>query len=42
LITPHIAGDSRAAGRGAFALVGAQVRRYVRGQPLVNVVEHGY
>ncbi len=42
LITPHFAGDTIAADRRAFALVGEQVRRYVRGEPLANVVEHGY
>jgi phosphoglycerate dehydrogenase-like enzyme len=42
LITPHFAGDTREAERRAFALVGEQVRRYVRGEPLVNVVEDGY
>lgn len=42
LITPHLAGDSPAASRSAFRLVGEQVHRYVRGEPLVNVVEHGY
>jgi phosphoglycerate dehydrogenase-like enzyme len=42
LITPHLAGDSPAAERSAFALAGEQVRRYVRGEPLANVVEHGY
>jgi phosphoglycerate dehydrogenase-like enzyme len=42
LITPHYAGDTLAADRRAFALAGDQVRRYVRGERLVNVVEHGY
>jgi|GEM_PF-6712825 len=42
LITPHFAGDTREAERRAFALVGEQVRRYVRGDPLVNVVKGGY
>jgi phosphoglycerate dehydrogenase-like enzyme len=42
LITPHLAGDSPAASRNAFALVGEQVRRYVRGEPLANVVQDGY
>jgi phosphoglycerate dehydrogenase-like enzyme len=41
-ITPHLAGDTVAAERRAFVLVGEQVRRYVRGEPLANVVEHGY
>jgi len=43
LITPHVAGDSADADRRAFALVGEQVRRYVAGEELVNVVEgEGY
>ena len=42
LITPHYAGDTVAADRRAFAFVGEQVRRYVRGEPLVNVVKDGY
>jgi phosphoglycerate dehydrogenase-like enzyme len=42
LVTPHFAGDTIAAERRAFTLVGEQVRRYVRGEPLANVVEHGY
>ena len=42
LITPHLAGDTTAAERRAFALVGEQVRRYVEGERLVNVVEDGY
>jgi phosphoglycerate dehydrogenase-like enzyme len=42
LITPHFAGDTPAADRRAFALAGEQVGRYVRGEPLLNVVEHGY
>ena len=31
-----------AADRRAWALVGEQVRRYLRGEPLANVVKHGY
>jgi len=42
LITPHLAGDTLAAERRAFALVGEQVRRYARGEPLRNIVEGGY
>ncbi len=42
LITPHFAGDTQGAERRAFALVGEQVRRYVSGEPLVNVVEGDY
>jgi phosphoglycerate dehydrogenase-like enzyme len=39
LITPHFAGDTLPAERRAFALVGEQVRRYVRGERLANIVE---
>jgi len=42
LLTPHCAGDTLASERRAFALVGEQVRRYVRNEPLQNVVDHGY
>jgi phosphoglycerate dehydrogenase-like enzyme len=42
LITPHFAGDTMAADRRAFALVGDQVRRYVRHDPLINIVKNGY
>jgi phosphoglycerate dehydrogenase-like enzyme len=42
LVTPHLAGDTEAADRRAYALVGEQVKRYVRGEPLENKVEHGY
>jgi phosphoglycerate dehydrogenase-like enzyme len=41
-ITPHFAGDTVPAERRAFALVGDQVRRYVRSEPLANIVAHGY
>jgi phosphoglycerate dehydrogenase-like enzyme len=42
LLTPHFAGDTLAAERRAFALVGEQVRRYLRKEKLVNVVKDGY
>jgi len=42
LLTPHFAGDTLAAERRAFALVGEQVHRYLRGEALVNVVRDGY
>jgi phosphoglycerate dehydrogenase-like enzyme len=42
LITPHLAGDTTAAARRAFVLVGEQVRRYMNDEPLVNVVEGSY
>jgi phosphoglycerate dehydrogenase-like enzyme len=38
LLTPHLAGDSEAAERRVYRLVGEQVARYVRGEPLANVV----
>lgn len=38
LLTPHIAGDSPAADQRVYQLVGDQIRRYVEGQPLLNVV----
>jgi phosphoglycerate dehydrogenase-like enzyme len=42
LVTPHLAGDTREAERRAYGLVAAQVARYVRGEPLSNVVTRGY
>ncbi len=42
LITPHYAGATLQGERRAFELVGEQVRRYMRGEPLLNTVEHGY
>jgi len=42
LLTPHRAGDTLAAERRAYALVGEQVSRYVRREPLANVVHDGY
>jgi phosphoglycerate dehydrogenase-like enzyme len=42
VVTPHLAGDTAAAERRAFELVGEQVRRYMNGEPLRNVVESGY
>ena len=38
LITPHIGGDSTQSDERAWAIVEAQVRRYLAGEPLVNVV----
>jgi phosphoglycerate dehydrogenase-like enzyme len=37
-ITPHDAGDTPGADEHAFALAGAQLARYARGEPLRNVV----
>lgn len=42
LITPHMAGDSPLAQQRAWELVGEQVRRYARGEALVNVVRGDY
>jgi phosphoglycerate dehydrogenase-like enzyme len=42
LITPHVAGDSDRFMQRAFTLVREQVERYVRNQPLVNVVTGEY
>jgi phosphoglycerate dehydrogenase-like enzyme len=41
LITPHVAGDSDLAERRVYRLVAEQIRRHLRGEPLLNVVEHG-
>ena len=38
LITPHVGGGTEGWQRRAFAMVEAQVRRFVAGEPLVNVV----
>ena len=42
IITPHAAGHIKQAGPRAFALVNAQVRRYVSGEKLVNIAEGAY
>jgi phosphoglycerate dehydrogenase-like enzyme len=42
LMTPHVAGSVRGLLPRAYRLVGEQVRRYVAGEPLVNVVVEGY
>ena len=41
LITPHVAGDTPAAGERLLSLVREQLRRYAAGEPLLNVVD-GY
>jgi phosphoglycerate dehydrogenase-like enzyme len=41
LLTPHLAGDSLESERRVYRLVGEQVRRYMAGEPLVNVVRPG-
>lgn len=40
-LTPHIAGDSEESERRVYRLIGEQVRRYMAGEPLVNVVRRG-
>jgi phosphoglycerate dehydrogenase-like enzyme len=42
MISPHSAGDTPAAERNAWALAAEQLRRYVAGEPLENVVRDGY
>lgn len=42
IITPHAAGHVRQSGSRAFALVGDQLRRYVNGEKLINVVDGAY
>jgi phosphoglycerate dehydrogenase-like enzyme len=41
LLTPHLAGDSHESERRVYRLIGEQVRRYVAGDPLLNVVRRG-
>ncbi len=42
LLTPHVAGSVRGLLPRAYALVGAQLRRYLAGEPLENQVRDGY
>jgi phosphoglycerate dehydrogenase-like enzyme len=42
LLTPHVGGAARDVLPRAYALVGDQVRRYVAGEPLLNIVTDGY
>jgi phosphoglycerate dehydrogenase-like enzyme len=42
MISPHSAGDTPGADRAAWALAAAQLRRYVAGEQLENVVSDGY
>lgn len=42
LLTPHVGGSSPLFMPRAFDLVGAQVRRYINGEPLQNVVHGDY
>jgi phosphoglycerate dehydrogenase-like enzyme len=41
-ITPHVAGGSPRFLERAFTLAGRQVERYLKGEPLINVVTEGY
>lgn len=41
LLTPHVAGDSEASERRIYQLIGDQIRRYIAGEPLINVVRPG-
>lgn len=42
LLTPHVAGSVRNVFRRGYRLAGQQIWRYVRGEPLANVVHDGY
>jgi phosphoglycerate dehydrogenase-like enzyme len=42
LITPHVAGTVQGLMPRAFDLLDAQLRRYIAGEPLINVVSDGY
>jgi phosphoglycerate dehydrogenase-like enzyme len=42
VLTPHIGGGTRGWETRAYRLVREQVLRFVAGQPLANLVEHGY
>jgi phosphoglycerate dehydrogenase-like enzyme len=42
LLSPHVAGDTPGGDRAAWALVGEQLGRFARGEPLLNVVAEGY
>lgn len=42
LLTPHVGGAVRGFPARAYTLVREQIDRYVRGEPLINVVEGGY
>ena len=42
LLTPHVAGSVRGFMRRAYALVGDQLRRYLAGEPLINIVHGEY
>jgi phosphoglycerate dehydrogenase-like enzyme len=42
ILTPHVGGGTAGWQRRAYALVAEQVRRYVAGDPLVNLVDAGF
>ncbi|HMJ35542.1 MAG TPA: NAD(P)-dependent oxidoreductase [Baekduia sp.] len=42
LLSPHVAGDTPGGDRAAWVLVGEQLGRFARGEPLRNVVAEGY
>jgi phosphoglycerate dehydrogenase-like enzyme len=42
LISPHVAGDTAEGDRASWRLVGEQLARFSRGEPLLNVVREGY
>ena len=43
MISPHVAGDTPGSDRAAWRLVGEQIGRFARGEPLINVVsDAGY
>ena len=42
LITPHVGGATSAMSPRAFAIVGEQLRRFARGEPLANVMTGAY
>ncbi|HVU91394.1 MAG TPA: NAD(P)-dependent oxidoreductase, partial [Jatrophihabitans sp.] len=42
LLTPHVGGGTRGWPRRAYGLVAEQLRRYLAGEPLANVVTAGY
>ena len=42
LLTPHVAGAVQGFPARAYALVREQISRYVKGEPLINVVDGAY
>jgi phosphoglycerate dehydrogenase-like enzyme len=42
LLTPHVAGSVRGLMRRGYDLVDGQLRRFIAGEPLINVVRDGY